>query len=131
MKLKEIEVGKFRKINGRSEPYCIFFVYTPKENFVLKGMYDECKQYIEQRYVRYIARYTMWKDGKNRGSWIACKDMYIRPYREGQLDDFGFVDGRVKYKVTIYHSSKKTWSEFKFRRLPKKWLPVYDEAFKL
>ncbi len=120
MKLQEIDLGPFKRTKG--DLYGMWFVYTPQGNFLVKGMFGLCEQYIKKNFSKYIARWTMWKNGKSRGHWQCSEGMSVSIL--SRMDKFGMIDysQRLKYKV-VFSKSEET---LEFRKIPKKWLPEYD-----
>lgn len=122
MKLQEIDLGPFKRTKG--DLYGMWFVYTPQGNFLVKGMFGLCEEYVKKNFSKYIARWTMWKNGKSRGYWQCSRGMGVRVLPE--QDEYGMIDysysKRMKYKV-VFDKSEET---LEFRKIPKKWLPEYD-----
>ena len=133
MKLKEINLGDWEK-TGRSEPYCMLFVYTPTDNILIKGMPDACNRYVDQHYPICVYRYTYWKNGVSRGTWRCGKGMRmdIHKVREDNHSRFGDIgDGRKVWEVTTYVPGSGRMIEgrtVRIRRLPHRWISLYDEA---
>lgn len=124
-KMQEIDLGSFVKTKGifTTEPYAIWFVYTPEGNFLVKGMSNLCKEYVEKNFSKYIARYTMWQKGKSRGSWVSCKGLFVNLIP--RHDKYGMIDYKKRLKYRI--GSSKTENFLEFRKIPNKWLPEYDK----
>lgn len=121
MKLREVEVGKFRRLSDgeRTQPFCIAFVYSKEGNFVVKGMMNEVKTYIEQRHPFSFYRMTFWMNGKSRGLWMSPMALYISYKKIGRRNKF----------VVSMTTAKGHLSDFlSFRTMPKKWLPIFDDV---
>lgn len=120
MKLQEIDLGPFKRTKG--DLYGMWFVYAPEGNFLVKGMFGLCEEYVKKNFSKYIARWTMWKNGKSRGHWQCSEGMHLSIL--SRIDKYGMIDysKRMKYKV-IFSKSDEI---LEFRRIPKKWLPEYD-----
>lgn len=124
MQMPVIELGKFCKtysnLTSNTEPFCIAFVYTKDGNHVVKGMTPEVEAYIKEKFPRSFYRYTFWKNGISRGGWRAPR--WFKLYFSQRI-----IGKRQKYIVSM-----QTKDGFKqlpaVRNLPKRWLPVYDEA---
>lgn len=120
MKLQEIDLGPFKRTKG--DLYGMWFVYAPEGNFLVKGMFGLCEEYVKKNFSKYIARWTMWKNGKSRGHWRCSEGMHLSIL--SRINKYGMIDysKRMKYKV-IFSKSDEI---LEFRRIPKKWLPEYD-----
>lgn len=138
-----------RQTGKESHPFAIYYVYTRNEgNFVVKGMSETVKQYVENRWWgNCFYRYTFWKDGHNRGGWIGCGlSLYFSR---------GFDSGKSQnhYKIHVYKTVKKVDSnpseirkawlmlttkqndkkltksvEISVRRIPHRWISFFNEA---
>lgn len=113
---KEIELSKYRKTGRRfsdSDPYTIAFVY-PKDAppYVVKGMCDEVKEYIQVYSPVAFYRYTYWFNGKSRGGWKFTMPL-IYVWQKNK-----------RFEVTDYRSGKGRIMSF--RRMPHRWIPEFD-----
>jgi hypothetical protein len=107
---------------------CLCFVYSKyNSNFVLEGYYEEVKNYLKQNYTHYFCNYSLWSNGQNRDIWDFWKEdiMFsratIREKKKGE-----------KSEVRPYSNSEMSDEEisaltFKFKRLPKRWIPEFDK----
>lgn len=126
-----IEVGKFRQTPtkknpySKTQPYCMIFVIAPEGNFLLKGMHEECITYLKQRFIKYLAKYTFWKNGKERGNWIGSTGLFVKP----NFNPDGSRPKRNKLQVIIITPDNPKPITLEFRHLPKKWLPIYDKSY--
>jgi hypothetical protein len=118
--------------SGRSEwsegAYTLAFVYSKYAgNFVVRGYYGEVRAYVEKHYTHYFVHYTLWSHGRSRTILDFWKDNVgifrpsksrkdwkyeVRPYTGGHRD------------ISLEESNAKT---FKFKRLPKRWIPEFDK----
>ncbi len=130
MQYQVVKVGEFRQTPkpnsdwspNKTQPFCMIFAITPEGNFLLTGMEKETKTYLRQRFTQFIARYTYWKNGENRGGWLSSKGIQV------QKSNIPFGKNKPKTQVTIFKSPTNPVT-LEFRRLPKKWLPVYNQAY--
>lgn len=97
------------------------FVYSNKGNFIVKGYYNEVDQYLEnltRKGYKWFANFTLWYSGQSRNIWKFWKPgVYIQDpslYRNGKW---------TKWEVNDF----KTRKCLTFKRLPKKWIPEFDE----
>jgi len=138
-RLLEIEVegkGKSHADYGR-DPFCLVFVYSPhfKRGILFKGWLTEVRKQITKAVAKpYLANFTFWNEGSNRGYWefklLVGKvylDTPIKPRREGYLSLSSVL--RSKYNR---HHTFTTWDSekqillLKLRRIPRRWIPEYD-----
>jgi hypothetical protein len=134
--MQEIVISGFKKTKSKwcgTDPWTIAFVYTPHcpTGFVVKGMSGQVRSFIEQRYPKYIARFTYWQNGtckvsvgwrgevRTRGTWHCSPGIYI----------FEKSRGHKRFEITV-REGKKTVHEFKVRRVPRRWLAIYNQASK-
>jgi len=119
--MKEIVIADFHKTHGEygTEPYTIAFVYHPEGSCVVKGMSREVRNYIKNNFSRCIYYVTNWQNGKSRGYWSSTLALYIVRKIKGRTR---FVVS-MRYKNGIYRKSV-----ISFRRVPKKWLDIYNQA---
>lgn len=125
----EINLGKFERTpspmykksgyGAKSEPFVIYFVYSKEGAFVVKGMSSRVESYVYQRFPRCVYRYTMWSEGKSRGGWNSTMCVYIRPVENDA--------GKRRCEISVYND-KKCMASIDVRRVPKKWLSIYDMA---
>jgi hypothetical protein len=123
-----IEIPADGKSGMAGGAYCLCFVYSKyKGNFVLKGYVREVQEYLKKNYTHYFYNLSLWHYGQNRDIWYFWKD------------DVGVFDVSIKERkkgkktqVRPYSDSVLTEEEletktFKFRRLPKRWIPEFDQ----
>lgn len=120
MRHTEVVLGNFKQSRDEfgTHPFAMYFVYTSNGSFVVKGMSEEVKHYVHQRYPRSIYYYSFWKQGQQRGSWGSPLRIY-----------FGYkkIRGRSMYQISVY-DDKKLYASINVRRVPRKWLEIYDSA---
>ena len=123
MKGRIINVGCFRHTKAvyGSQPFAIYFVIAPEGFFVVKGMCEEVDHYVKVCWPRCIYRSTYWKGGISRGDWhVLGLDMSIEPKRRD-----GIWDHRYYFSGCINGVEQTDFMVV--RRIPKRWLPIYDE----
>lgn len=110
--------------------YCLCFVYSKyKGNVVLRGYMREVENYLKENYTHYFCNFSLWYRGRNRDIWkFWKKDISIyEPMRTSKYFKRG------KWKVKKYDSDSiksgeySVEKEFKFKRLPKRWIPEFDK----
>jgi hypothetical protein len=110
------------KRNPRDPKLCMYFLYSPEGNFLLKGQNSySIERYIRRHFPVYIYRYTFWKKGKSRGHWVGRHPKVVIRIEEEN-----------RRKVVTFHSNtqpKCSWSTT-FKRMPNKWIPEYDKVIK-
>lgn len=107
--------------------YCITFVYSKlKGNFILKGYYEEVRNYLKQNYTHYFVNYTMWSEFGFRSTWTFWKDgWYIRQPDRQRTRPCSYHEAIPKYKWELMNFGVD--KKFKFRRFPKRWIKLFDE----
>ncbi len=113
---------------------CMMFVYSKNHgNFILKGFSDEVKKYLKKHYTHYFYYISMWCDGKSRGYWHFWKNCVtiFEPNRR--------LKRNKRYKYVVHKSfnggtyndlsglKQEKPIELKFKRLPKQWIPEFDQ----
>lgn len=131
--LPVIEVGSYRRTSERfqdSEPWTMAFVYTPngEDDCVVQGMSKEVETYIRQHFPKAIWSYTYWLNGKSRGGWNSTHDIYMFHRHVGKNGRRSLEKGsKQRWEISVYENSKLIFQAI-FRRVPHKWLPIYDKA---
>ena len=108
--------------------YCLCFVYSKyKGNFVLKGFMREVEEYLKKNYTHYFCNFSLWHCGQNRDIWhfwkkdIGFFKVSIRERKKGKKNIVKpYRDSEPDEKIL----EAKT---FEFKRLPKRWIPEFDE----
>lgn len=107
-----------------AHPWAMYFIYAPEGNFILKGKENKdglpsLNDYIKKHFPICLYRYTYWENGESRGSWrFSCPRMYVEgPSRRTNR----------KYEIVAFKELEKGRKVLTFRRIPKKWLPEYNE----
>lgn len=127
-----IEVPASGKSGWSGGAYCLCFVYSKyKGNFVLKGYYEEVKEYLKKNYTHYFCNFSLWHRGFNRDIWDFWKEniSIFEPSRRKRKG------GREKFEVRPYSiwfeddatTEEKDKMALKFKRLPKRWIPEFDK----
>ena len=126
-KYPAIEIPADGKSGMSGGAYCLCFVYSKyKGNFVLKGYMREVEEYLKKNYTHYFCNFSLWNGGLNRDIWhfwkkdIAIFDVSIKERKKGKKTEVRpYMDSEPDKDIL----EAKT---FKFRRLPKRWIPEFD-----
>jgi hypothetical protein len=121
-----VTVPPYGNANWMGGAYCLAFVYSKSTgNFVLKGYYKEVQDYLKSNYTHYFVNYSLWCKHEHRDIWDFWKDSVgiFTPTKKKR---------NWKYQVRPYSNymtdktelAKKT---FMFKRLPKRWIPAFDQ----
>jgi len=142
--MKEIILETMSLERKTSNAWSIYFVYAPEGNFVIKGRNDKVEGYVKENFPRCIYHYTYWRDGKCRGGWMSTVKNFLilsPSHRQGvqrrEKEDYNYElynpRPRIqKYEVSVYDPTRRNPTQtMEFRRIPKKWLPEYDEMISL
>lgn len=131
MQYEVIELSKFTTTPSRekndefmkikTQPFCMIFVYAPQGNFLIKGMYEACRTYLKQHFLKYVAKITTWCKGLKFSHLTSSRGIYITTN-----DTTGQKRKRKKFVVRL--NLGKEYRTVEFRHLPKKWIPIYDEV---
>ena len=146
--MQEIMVGgmedKKQCPQGYRYGWALVFVYAPEGNFLVKGRSDLTTGYVKEHFPKCIYYMSLWRNGRARGGYwhstVKGMTIYDPAFRTGMQKDIEeerdvferrpkHLSPRIrKYKVIVYdrHEGANTQS-VEFRRMPKKWLPLYDE----
>jgi len=130
--MKEIVLSGFVKTRSKwsgTDPWTIAFVYTPDGDFVIKGMSEAVKTYVKSHFQKYIVNYTFWKNKsckmligwsripEKRGYWSSSRNIFISD-RE--------LSGHKKYEINV--RTENGTKIIQVRRVPRKWLDIYNQA---
>jgi hypothetical protein len=110
------------------------FVYSKHNgNFILEGYRGEVETYLKKNYTHYFCYFSMWCNGESRGHWRFWKENIgiFSPCRSRILGI------RHKYIIRRYHhmiycgpstenDNDDTKNQLEFKRLPKRWIPEFD-----
>lgn len=107
------------------------FVYSKNHgNFILEGYRGEVEAYLKRNYTHYFCYYSMWSKGHSRGYWKFWKDKMVGIFEPS------FISKNWRYRVIKYApstghgyfvSTKKPEKTLVFKRLPKHWIPEFNE----
>ncbi len=107
------------------------FVYSKNHgNFILEGYRGEVDAYLRKNYTHYFCYFSMWHNGRSRGYWQFWRDITVKIYEPSKISK------TWKYKVIKYRPSdgygysisiKKEDKKLEFKRMPKRWIPEFDE----
>ena len=107
--------------------YTLAFVYSNKGNFLVKGYYREVKKYLNDKYIakghKFFVNYSLQYNGVNRDIWTTSNEnvTIFEPDRKSKT----FRKWRFYKSNGIFGTGKTV---FKFKRLPKRWLPIFDDV---
>jgi len=110
--------------------YCICFVYSKyKGNVVLKGYRREVKKYLKKNFTHYFCNWSLWYHGQNRDIWDFWKESVgiLQPDRSKKR---GRRTKWEVYKVDRtkgYGEDERYPKRLFFKRMPKRWIPEFDE----
>lgn len=146
--LPVIELGGVRK----DRPLAMYFVYSPKGNFLIKGNADLVRDYVDKEFPVCIYRYTFWEKGISRGNWrgnglfvhhlatmrtLVYNDAKRRKQFPGVewYNDSSLVWYKKTFLNNASHSAKYAITNMKvdgskvffYRQMPKKWLLEWNE----
>jgi len=115
-----VEASKFE--TGTRHAYAMYWVYTPNGDFLVKGMFHKVEKWIEENVERGIYNYTFWDSGCRCSHWRSTRGLSI--YFEKKV-----VKNQWRWVVSMQTKDDKWVSVAKtFRRVPHKWIPLYDES---
>ena len=124
--MQTIELGKFTPTKsqwGFASPWTIAFVYNSDgKNYVVKGMCDDVRDYIDEHFPKCFYNMTYWKNGCRCSSWSASSKLMLY---FNQVHPFG---GRQNMEVILFADSSQRPKIHYFRRMPHRWIPLFDEA---
>jgi hypothetical protein len=136
---KRIKYGKYPIIDipadGKPKwmggAFALYFVYSKRNgNFILRGYSDEVEKYLKKNYTHYFFYNSLWSNGRSRGHWQFWKDgIYITaPSKHGKTWKYTVV----RFKSTGRFNSLEELKYQKeirltFKRLPKQWIPEFDQ----
>ena len=105
-KFKEIEVTPSGKADWSGGAWCLVWVYSDKGNFLLKGFYKECKDYIKERNWKCWAFFNLYHTKKD-----PITTAFGNPYRTI------FSTFNTDFEIYKPHSTsrKKTAKDWKYR----------------
>lgn len=100
-------------------PFVIVFVYSPEGFTVVKGMCDEAVAYVRAKFVKAVYCITYWKNGCRATLWFSNQRIYFSPIRK---------KNRQMTEILIYTDKVVAPEKLIVRRIPRRWLDVYDKA---
>ena len=103
--------------------YVFCFVYSKYSgNFILKGYSKEVEDYLRKNYTHYFCNITFFPNKGRRNYWRFWKKfVYIYEPATGKYNKTN-----NKFRVSGYGEDGKEKIEMKFKRLPKRWIPEFD-----
>lgn len=119
--METIDLGPF--ISWTGSPYAIFWVYTPKGNYKVMGMSYDVRNWVEKNIPEGVYHYTYWKNGRSRGGWMTTPGLKLWFEKK-------FHNGQWRWCVSMMNKDNGLYLEdcHSFRRMPHKWLPLFDKA---
>lgn len=109
----------FKEFNN--DPFCIYFIYTPEQNFIIKGLCRDITSYIKDNIEQYVCKWTMWQGGKVRAEGFGSSHLiFINKTK---------TKNRSVYNVLIYDKDN-VYYNISLRNFPKKWITEYNIAKK-
>lgn len=127
-----IEVPASGKPNWGGGAYCLCFVYSKYNgNFVLKGYLKEVEEYLKKNYTHYFYNKSLWHHGFYRDIWGFWKDGVgiFEPIRSGRGRKQSYkieVRPYVHWMDDVITKKEKSIKILTFKRLPKRWIPEFD-----
>jgi hypothetical protein len=116
----------------RSNPWAMYYVYSPKGRFIVKGDSEGVEKYVKQHFPLCIYRYTFWQKGVSRGHYQANGIQLIkRPkhgpavmYEGGNWQDIYFRGAPKSAKWCITNTNRTRL--YYYRKLPHTWLQEWS-----
>lgn len=107
------------------------FVYSKHNgNFILEGYRGEVEEYLKKNYIQYFCYFSMWHRGRSRGYWRFWKDLTVSihsPSKIGKNWKYRVIKYKPSTGYSYYVSTKREDKVLEFKRLPKHWIPEFDE----
>ena len=104
------------------------FVYSKHcGNFILEGYRGEVERYLKANYTKYFCYFSMWSNGRPRGTWQFWKDRGVTiftPSKHRKDWKYKIVSYEPRYS---YSQSEKKRFEIHLKRMPKRWIPEFDK----
>ena len=122
--LNVIEVPASGRKNWSGGAYTIAFLYTKNNgNLIVKGYYDEVKDYIKNNYTHYFVNFTLWSNKQFRDIWY----FWLSNYYIAEPDRKKIKGRKPRYKwVVRKFFSNDVENKLQFRRFPKRWIKEFD-----
>lgn len=111
--------------SGKSRWYgggrVLAFVYSKSNgNFILRGFSNEVQEYLKKNYSHYFYYISFWYSGMSRGYWSFWKDAVSLHPPEKKSRRMNNRNRRFRVR------NINTKMELTFKRLPKRWIPEFD-----
>lgn len=137
----EIET-EISQVKTKGAVWTMFFIYTPKGNYLIKGWVRsdgwDIEQYVNKKFEKCFYRYTFWQNGQSRGGWrFANKERNRHLFWMSGRNLL--IDGHTVYDLNnklIKISKNKTYAvcfhldkiyAIGFRKVPTKWIAEFDQ----
>lgn len=105
--------------------FTLCFVYSKHNgNFIIRGYHKEVIDFLEKNFTHYFCYISMWCDGQSRGHWKFWKDNKVTIFEPNSRSKYM---RSYKYTIVKYDDDFNTIKEFKFKRMPHRWIPEFDE----
>lgn len=105
--------------------FCVAFVYSRNNgSVVIKGEYSDVKRLINKEYSPSVVNETFWRKGVGWSIWkvYGSREFWINyPKRPSHV-----LNSNRRNKFEFYSFDKRK-IVFSLRRIPKRWIPEYDE----
>lgn len=122
--------NKGRDKTTYSEPYTLAFMYNRSgKALLLKGYLTEIKEYIRSMRFTAFVNIRYYLAGRSRGSWelyhkgTKVDGIFVRAPRLDHGYDNEETKWIHKWEVNNYRTGKSLY----FKRLPKRWIPEFDD----
>ena len=104
-------------LSQKYSPFAIYFIY-PRfgKPFIIKGMANDCVDFIDRYHHPCFYRYTYWRNGKSRGAWVSNKHIYFRKSKGNGYD------------ISVYDKNGKKVKKH-FRRIPRSWIESIEQLY--
>jgi len=132
--LKIIDIPSSGESNWAGGAYSFFFVYSKYHgNFILRGYYKECEEYLKKNYTHYFVNRTLFsRDWRNRkitrniwGFWKEKVGIFETSRRKGCKSGFEVHEYRSSW-WNNHPEENGEYLTFKFKRMPHRWIPQFD-----
>lgn len=130
-----IEPAKLSKKCWRNGAWTISFVTSNKGNFVLKGFIGDNELFLrtfKMQGGKYIVCHTMYDGFKSRSHWTTSnKDIILNePKPKEKVRKHYRRENKFYFTLSKWDGLTCTNNIlFKVKRLPKTWIPLYNEIF--
>jgi len=121
--MQVINLSEFESNTGY--PFAIYWVYTPTDSFIVKGMSYYVEEWLIKNVTKGVYYYSYWRNGRSRGRWRVTGGLSLFFRRDSHSKQKRWIVETV-IRDTQGKSHIKTIASF--RRIPNKWIDLYDQA---